>query len=71
MMHRVWAIDVLECPACHGRMRIIAALHSAEAIRAILECLRLPARAPPVAPPVPEPEDEGIGGCFEFDPADT
>ena len=67
-MHRVWAIDVLECPACGGRMRIIAALHSAAAIRAILECLGLPSRAPPVAPPVPEPENEGIDGGFDADP---
>ncbi len=66
LMHRVWEVDVLACPACGSRMRIIAALHSAEAIRAILECLGLPSRAPPVSPPVPEPEDEGIDGGFDF-----
>jgi len=49
LMRRVWRIDVLECPACHGRMRILAAIHSPEAIRAILDCLGLPSRAPPVA----------------------
>lgn len=54
-MRRVFAVDALECPACHGRMRIIAALHSPEAIRKILECLGLPSRAPPVVPAVPEP----------------
>ena len=26
-MKRVWALDVLECPACHGCMRILAAIH--------------------------------------------
>jgi hypothetical protein len=31
-------------------MRILAAIHPPEATRAILECLGLPARAPPVAP---------------------
>jgi len=71
LMHRVWAIDVLECPACQGRMSIIAALHSGEAIRAILECLGLPSRAPPIAPPVPELESEGIEGGFDFDPVDA
>jgi hypothetical protein len=54
-----------------GRLRILVALHSAEAIRAILACIVLPARAPPVAPPVPEPEAEGNGGSFEFYTVDT
>jgi hypothetical protein len=31
-------------------MRILAAIHSPEAIRGILECLGLPTRAPPIAP---------------------
>jgi hypothetical protein len=34
LMHRVWAIDVLECPRCLGRMRILAAIHPPDAIRA-------------------------------------
>jgi hypothetical protein len=32
-------------------MRIVAAIHPPEAIRAILECLGLPSRAPPIAAP--------------------
>jgi hypothetical protein len=43
-MHRVFAIDVLQCDRCGGRMRILAAIHSAKAIRGILECLDLPDR---------------------------
>jgi len=31
-------------------MKIVAALHSPDAIRKILDCLALPSRAPPVAP---------------------
>jgi hypothetical protein len=50
LMRWVFEADVLECPACRGRMRILAAIHPPEATRAILECLGLPARAPPVAP---------------------
>jgi len=46
----VWALDVLECPRCHGRMRILAAIHSGEAIEKILGCLGLPCRAPPISP---------------------
>ena len=45
-----FAIDVLECPLCGGTMRILAAIQSPEPIRKILDCLGLPARAPPIAP---------------------
>jgi hypothetical protein len=47
-MKRVWALDVLECSRCHNRMRILAMIHSPDATRKILDCLGLPARAPPV-----------------------
>ena len=42
LMRRVFAVDVLEFPRCFGRMRIVAAIHPPEAIRAILvsACLR-------------------------------
>jgi hypothetical protein len=36
LMRRVFAIDVLKCPKCHGRMRVLTAIHSPEAIQAIL-----------------------------------
>ena len=49
LMRRVFAMDVLECDRCGGRMRIIAAIHAPEAIRKILDSLGLPARAPPMA----------------------
>jgi hypothetical protein len=50
LMRRVWAEDVLACPRCGGRMRVIAAVTSREAIRRILEHLGLPPRAPPLSP---------------------
>ena len=50
LMKRVWAFDVLECPRCLGRMRILAAIHPPGATQKILDCLGLPSRAPPVAP---------------------
>ena len=49
-MRRVFEIDVLECPRCSASMRIIAQIHPPSATQAILECLGLPTRAPPVAP---------------------
>jgi hypothetical protein len=67
LMRRVWEIDVLECPRCHARpMRILAAIHPPETTRAILECLGLPARPPPVAPARPE-EDERL--LIDLDPS--
>jgi hypothetical protein len=50
LMKRMWEIDVLECPRCFGRMRIVAAIHSPDATRKILQCLGLPSRAPPLKP---------------------
>ena len=40
-MKRVWALDVLECPRCQARMRILAAIHSPVATRKIQDCLGL------------------------------
>jgi hypothetical protein len=65
-MQRVCAVDVLACSRCHNRMRIVAAIHSAEAIRAILDCLGLPSRASPMAAADPEPEGEPGGERFGF-----
>ena len=58
LMRRVFAIDVLECPRCGGRLRILAAIQSPDAIRKILDCLGLPSRAPPIRPPMPRDQAE-------------
>jgi len=50
LMRRVFALDVLQCPRCGDRLRILAAIHPPETTRAILECVGLPSRAPPLAP---------------------
>ena len=57
LMRRVFAVDVLKCPDCGGRMRILAALHDPDAVRAILESLGLPSRAPPNLPAQPTPDE--------------
>ena len=57
MMRRVFSVEVLECPQCSGRMRILAAIHSPEAIGAILDCLALPSRSPPIDPAAPDEID--------------
>jgi Putative transposase len=40
LMQRAFAIDVLACPSCGGRMRLIATIHGPAVIRRILEHLR-------------------------------
>jgi hypothetical protein len=57
LMRRVFEIDVLECPQCGGRLRILSAIHPPETTAAILECLGLPARPPPLGPAEAEPWD--------------
>jgi len=48
-VQRVFARDVLECPCCCGRMRVIAAIERPEIVAAILGSLGLASRAPPAA----------------------
>jgi hypothetical protein len=36
LMHRAFAVDVLACPQCGGRLRLIATLHDPAVIRKIL-----------------------------------
>jgi len=50
LMMRVFEIDILCCPRCGGRMRLLCAINSQPAIQKILACLGLPTRAPPIAP---------------------
>ena len=55
LLARVFLVNVLTCPRCHGRRRIIAMITDPPVITAILECLHLfPHRVvtdPPHAPP--------------------
>jgi len=51
LLARVFAVDALRCPRCAHAMRIVAAIHSPEAVRAILDCLGQPARPPPLTAP--------------------
>ena len=61
LIARVFDIDVSLCPACGGRMQIIAALTEPDAIRRYLEAAGLPGRPPPIAPPRASPQPQ-----FEF-----
>ena len=53
LMHRAFAIDVLACVHCGGRLRLIATLHDPAVIRKILAHLGLAhsGQSPSLAPP--------------------
>ena len=52
---RSFATDVLACPRCGGRMRLVATIHDPAAIRRILAHLALSysGQSPGPAPPAP------------------
>ena len=50
LMKRVFAHDVLKCPACAGPMLLIAMITQPEIVRRILLHLKLPSSPPPLAP---------------------
>jgi hypothetical protein len=57
LMIRVYELDVLSCPRCGGRMRVLCAINSQSAIQKILACMGLPTRAAPISPAISD-EDE-------------
>ena len=53
LMHRAFAIDVLVCVHCGGRLRLIATLHDPVVIRKILAHLGIAPQGRALAPPHP------------------
>ncbi len=71
LMRRVFKLDVLQCPECNGRMRLIATIDQPEVIRAILGSLAIRARPPPLAPARPSPQTAlDLEFAQEFPPSD-
>jgi uncharacterized protein YbaR (Trm112 family) len=70
-LRKVFALDVLACPDCGGRLRVLAFITEAAVARRILDCLGLDwtplplarAQAPPeeLEPPL---ADEGVDQVF-------
>ena len=58
LLKRVFLVDALGCPRCHGRLEIVATVTSPTPVKAILECLGLPARPPPLGPARAEEQRE-------------
>jgi hypothetical protein len=59
LLRRSFQVDVLECPKCHGRLRVVAVLTEREPVRRILAHLGLPTEPPPVARARDPTEDVG------------
>ncbi len=58
LLRRVFVVDVLACPRCKGRMRIVGAVTEPGAIDRILKHLGASAAAPRIAGPRAPPGDE-------------
>jgi len=54
LMHRAFALDVLACPHCGGRLRLIATLHDPAVIRKLLAHLGMAPSGPSPGPAPPE-----------------
>ena len=73
LLRKVFAIDVLDCPKCSGRMKLIAFITGAGVARQILEHLSLPTTGPPTAKaartgseqPDPAPEYDQVDPSWE------
>jgi hypothetical protein len=61
LLKKVFAVDVLACPECGGRLKLIAFIAEATVARRILDHLGLDSQGPPVARgrAPPEPFDPG------------
>jgi hypothetical protein len=49
LLRRTFDVDVLECPQCHGRLRILGQMTDATTIGRVLAILGMPAEAPRAA----------------------
>jgi hypothetical protein len=72
LLQRVFGIDALRCPRCGSTLHLIAAIEDPDIARKILECLKLPARAPPLEPASvidnpPEPASPDDAAAWDFD----
>jgi hypothetical protein len=62
LLQHVFEVDALRCPRCGSTLRLVAAIEDPTVARKILECLKLPARAPPLEPAAGDASDLGHAG---------
>jgi len=61
LMRRTFGFDVLACPRCGGRLRLIALIEDAAVIGRILQHLGLPDAVPPARPARAPPATQALG----------
>jgi hypothetical protein len=59
-MRRVFAIDVLACAGCGGRLRFLATIEDPTVVAKILAHLGLPTAGPALMPAHPPPQTDGF-----------
>jgi hypothetical protein len=73
LMRRTFGLDVLACPRCDGRLRLVALIEQASVVQRILRHLGLPTEVPEArparAPPRPLETEDQSQGAPEFDAA--
>jgi hypothetical protein len=57
LLRRSFSTDVLQCPKCHGRLRVLAVITEREPLTRILAHIAMPTEAPPLAR-ARDPSDE-------------
>jgi len=65
LLRRVFAIDVLACSACGGRLRFIATIEDPPVVQRILAHVGLPTTVPEASPARPPPAADGTI-AFDF-----
>jgi len=58
LLKRVHKVDILDCPRCHGRLKLLAAISDPPIVKKILEHLQLPSEPPCPAPARAPPQTE-------------
>jgi hypothetical protein len=67
LLRRVFALDVLVCPDCGGRRKVLASIHDPDSIRRILLHLGLPTEPPSICPARSPPS--GVKDPLPMEPA--
>jgi uncharacterized protein YbaR (Trm112 family) len=57
LIQRTFGLDVLACPRCGGRLRLVALIEQASVVQRILRHLGLPTEVPELRPPGRRPGD--------------
>jgi hypothetical protein len=70
LLRRSFSVDVLECPKCRGRLRVLAVVTEREPVARILAHLGMPTESPSLArarDPTDELDDEEVATQFSLD----